>query len=91
MICRMETEAESRINLNFAGTAFFERGRQRDREAERQKRSVTKMHWIPPPVSVHKATSKTVPVSLLLAVLRDRAEHPQLIHATQVCFVSRLQ
>ena len=68
MICRMNTAAESRINLNFAGTALFERG---DRETERQKRPVTKMHWIPPPVSVHKATSKTVPVSLLLAVLRD--------------------
>ena len=80
MICRMETEAESRINLNFAGTAFFERG---DRDTERQKRPVTKMHWIPPPVSVHKATSKTV--------LGDRTGHPQLIHATKVCFVSRLQ
>ena len=35
MICRMETEAESRINLNFAGTAFFEMGRQRDRETKK--------------------------------------------------------
>ena len=62
-----------------------------DGETERQKRPVTKMHWIPPPVSVHKATSKTVSVSHLLAVLRDRTGHPQLIHATKVCFVSRLQ
>ena len=65
MICKIKTAAESRINLNSTGSAFFERG---DRETERQKRPVTKMHWIPPPVSVHKATSKTVPVSLLLAV-----------------------
>ena len=89
MICRMKTAAESRINLNFAAILLSLKGG--DRETERQKRPVTKMHWIPPPVSVHKATSKTVPVSLLLAVLRDRTGHPQLIHATKVCFVSRLQ
>ena len=84
----MNTAAESRTNLNFAGPAFFERGRLRDRET---KSPATKMHWIPPSVSVHKATSKTVPLSLLLVVLRDRTGHPQLIHATKVCFVSRLQ
>ena len=35
MICRMKTAAESRINLNFAGTAFFERERQRNRETKK--------------------------------------------------------